>query len=168
LRYDLVEAANSVRQHCPEYGQYYAAKKAETPRHAHKRALVLTARKLVRLIDALLRTQARYQPPAERQLRTGTAPHAARPRPPRRYKRASAVEEAAVRAPARGGSAVGGLPVPCLLPGPPAGRCGGVRQGERCDHPRPRRAQTRGRGPASGHAGAPPRPTGSTVQPERA
>ena len=91
LRYYLVEAANSVRQHCPEYRQYYAAKAAETPRHAHKRALVLTARKLVRLIDALLRTQTRYQTPAERQLRVGTEPHAARPRPPRRYKRASAV-----------------------------------------------------------------------------
>lgn len=94
LRYYLVEAANSVRQHCPEYGQYYAAKAAQTPRHAHKRALVLTARKLVRLIDALLRTGTRYQTPAERQGRAGdttTAPHAARPRPPRRYKRAAAI-----------------------------------------------------------------------------
>ncbi len=80
-----------MRQHCPEYGQYYAAKAAETPRHAHKRALVLTARKLVRLIDALLRTGARYQTPAERQARAGTLPHAAHPRPPRRYKRARAI-----------------------------------------------------------------------------
>ncbi len=94
LRYYLVEAANSVRQHCPEYGQYYAAKAAQTPRHAHKRALVLTARKLVRLIDALLRSGTRYQTPVERQGRIGdttTAPHAARPRPPRRYKRAATV-----------------------------------------------------------------------------
>lgn len=91
LRYYLIEAANSVRLHCPEYGQYYAAKAGETPRHAHKRALVLTARKLVRLIDALLRTQSRYQTPAERQVRANTAPHSARPRPSRRYKRASAI-----------------------------------------------------------------------------
>lgn len=92
LRYYLIEAANSVRHHCPEYGQYYAAKAAATPRHAHKRALVLTARKLVRLIDALLRSGMAYQPPAERQLRAGSVPQAARPRPPRRYTRARAVE----------------------------------------------------------------------------
>jgi transposase len=92
LRYYLVEAANSVRTHCPEYGQYYAAKFAETTRHAHKRALVLTARKLVRLIDVLLREGRIYQTPAERQQRTdGTAPHAARPQPQRRSKRAQAV-----------------------------------------------------------------------------
>jgi transposase len=92
LRYYLVEAANSVRSHCEEYGQYYAAKFAETTRHAHKRALVLTARKLVRLIDVLLREGRIYQTPAERQQRTdGTAPHAARPQPQRRSKRAQAV-----------------------------------------------------------------------------
>src|SRR6266496_4374188 len=92
LRYYLVEAANSVRTHCPEYTRYYAAKYAETPRHAHKRALVLTARKLVRLIDVLLREGRIYQTPAARQQRTdGTAPHAARPQPQRRSKRAQAV-----------------------------------------------------------------------------
>ena len=92
LRYYLVEAANSVRTHCEEYRQYYAAKAAETTRHAHKRALVLTARKLVRLIDVLLREGRIYQPPAERQQRTdGSAPHAARPQPQRRSKRAEAV-----------------------------------------------------------------------------
>jgi len=92
LRYYLVEAANSVRIHCPEYGQYYATKYAETTRHAHKRALVLTARKLVRLIDVLLRDGRIYQSPAQRQQRTdGTSPHAARPQPQRRSKRAEAV-----------------------------------------------------------------------------
>jgi len=92
LRYYLVEAANSVRTHCAEYGQYYATKYAETTRHAHKRALVLTARKLVRLIDVLLREGRIYQSPAERQQRTdGTTPHAARPQPQRRSKRAEAV-----------------------------------------------------------------------------
>ena len=92
LRYYLVEAANSVRTHCEEYRQYYAAKAAETTRHAHKRALVLTARKLVRLIDVLLREGRIYQTPTERQQRRdGTAPHAARPQPQRRSKRAEAV-----------------------------------------------------------------------------
>jgi Transposase IS116/IS110/IS902 family/Transposase len=92
LRYYLVEAANSVRTHCPEYGQYYAAKYAETTRHAHKRALVLTARKLVRLLEVLLREGRIYQTPAERAQRPArTVPHAARPQPQRRSKRAQAV-----------------------------------------------------------------------------
>jgi transposase len=69
LRYYLVEAANSVRLHCPEYTAYYRAKYAQTPKHAHKRALVLTARKLVRLIDALLRTDSVYRPPEHRKTR---------------------------------------------------------------------------------------------------
>ena len=93
LRYYLVEAANSVRLHCPEYAQYYAAKYAETPKHAHQRALVLTARKLVRLIDVLLRDGKRYLPPEERVARQGaTMPHHVRPAPQRRRKRAVAVE----------------------------------------------------------------------------
>jgi transposase len=93
LRYYLVEAANSVRQHCPEYGRYYAAKYAETPKHAHQRALVLTARKLVRLIDVLLREGKRYLAPQERQARApATPPHASRPARQRRSKRAPAIE----------------------------------------------------------------------------
>jgi len=93
LRYYLVEAANSVRLHCPEYGRYYAAKYAQTPKHAHQRALVLTARKLVRLIDALLREGKRYLAPAERALRCeSTPPQQARPGRMRRNKRVGAVE----------------------------------------------------------------------------
>lgn len=92
LRYYLVEAANSVRMHCAEYRQYYMSKIAETTRHAHKRALVLTARKLVRLINVMLRDGRIYQPPPDRQPRTdGTTPHAARPQPQRRSKRMRAV-----------------------------------------------------------------------------
>ncbi|MFL5805258.1 MAG: IS110 family transposase [Roseiflexaceae bacterium] len=92
LRYYLVEAANSVRIHCPEYAQYYASKVAETTRHAHKRALVLTARKLVRLIDVLLREGRIYQTPEQRGQRPDhMAPHTARPGPQRRSKRAPAV-----------------------------------------------------------------------------
>jgi len=93
LRYYLVEAANSVRQHCPEYTQYYAAKYAETPKHAHQRALVLTARKLVRLIDVLLREGKRYLAPTERPARgEATPPHHARPARQRRNKPALAVD----------------------------------------------------------------------------
>jgi transposase len=93
LRYYLIEAANSVRLHCPEYAQYYAAKYAETPKHAHQRALVLTARKLVRLIDVLLREGKRYLAPTERPTRPATTfPHHARPGRQRRHKRAAAIE----------------------------------------------------------------------------
>jgi transposase len=93
LRYYLVEAANSVRQHCPDYGRYYSAKYAETPKHAHQRALVLTARKLVRLIDVLLREGKRYMAPQERVGRSETtAPHTTRPARQRRSKQAPAIE----------------------------------------------------------------------------
>jgi len=93
LRYYLVEAAKCVRLHCPEYAHYSAAKYAETPKHAHQRALVLTARKLVRLLDVLLRDGKRYLPPVERAVHQGsTRPQHARPAPQRRRKRAAAVE----------------------------------------------------------------------------
>ena len=62
LRYYLVEAADSLRRHNHEYRAYYKKKYAEVTEHQHKRALVLTARKLVRLVDALLRTNRLYQP----------------------------------------------------------------------------------------------------------
>ncbi len=62
LRYYLIEAANSVRLREPEFGNYYRKKYNEVPKHQHKRALVLTARKLVRLVDALLRNDQLYTP----------------------------------------------------------------------------------------------------------
>lgn len=62
LRYYLVEAANSVRRHVPDYQTYYVKKHSEVPKHQHKRALVLTARKLVRLVDALLRSHQLFTP----------------------------------------------------------------------------------------------------------
>ena len=62
LRYYLVEAANSVKRHDAEFQHYYQKKFAEVPKHQHKRALVLTARKLVRLVDALLRNDQIYTP----------------------------------------------------------------------------------------------------------
>jgi hypothetical protein len=61
LRYYLCEAANSVRMHDASYAAYYAKKCAEVPKHKHKRAVTLTARKLVRLIVRLLTTNQPYQ-----------------------------------------------------------------------------------------------------------
>jgi hypothetical protein len=53
----------------------------------------LTARKLVRLIDVLLREGKRSMPPAERPNHQGAStPHHARPARQRRRKQAAAVE----------------------------------------------------------------------------
>lgn len=60
LRYYLVEAANSVRIREPIYKAYYHKKYDEVPKFKHKRALALTARKLVRMVDALLRNHQFY------------------------------------------------------------------------------------------------------------
>ena len=60
LRYYLIEAANSVRRHVPEYGRFYDLKYKEVKRHQHKRAIVLTARKLVRLVFRLLKDNCLY------------------------------------------------------------------------------------------------------------
>jgi transposase len=60
LRYYLCEAVATLRMHNAVYRAYYDRKCKETPTHAHKRATVLTARKLVRLVDALLRTHQPY------------------------------------------------------------------------------------------------------------
>jgi len=62
LRYYLVEAANSLRVRNEEYRRYYLKKYHESSTHKHKRALVLTARKLVRLVYALLSKGEIYQP----------------------------------------------------------------------------------------------------------
>lgn len=61
LRYYLIEAADKVRMHDPVFAEYYAKKKAEPKQYAHKRALALTARKLVRLVYHLLKTNQLYQ-----------------------------------------------------------------------------------------------------------
>jgi len=62
LRYYLVEAANSLRVHNEEYKAYYQVKYKEVTKHQHKRALVLTARKFVRLVFALLSKGQLYTP----------------------------------------------------------------------------------------------------------
>jgi transposase len=61
LKYYFIEAANSVRVHDPVFAEYYARKVAEPKVYAEKRALALTARKLVRLVDCLLRTNRLYE-----------------------------------------------------------------------------------------------------------
>jgi len=43
-----------MRQHIPEYADYYSRKYAESTEHHHKRSLVMTARKSVGLVVGLL------------------------------------------------------------------------------------------------------------------
>lgn len=69
LRYYLIEGADRMRQWDTEYQAYYWRKYREVPNHQHKRALVLTARKLVRLVHALLTSNqpdARHTTPMQR------------------------------------------------------------------------------------------------------
>jgi transposase len=54
LRYWLVQAAHTLQRYQSDYRAYYWRKFYEVRTHQHKRALVLTARKAVRLIFALL------------------------------------------------------------------------------------------------------------------
>lgn len=61
LRYYLVEAANSLRLHNSEYAEFYHKKHKEVTKHRHKRALVLTARKFIRLVFSLLNKGQIYQ-----------------------------------------------------------------------------------------------------------
>jgi len=61
LRYYLIEAANALRVHNAEYKAYYETKFQEVTIHQHKRALALTARKLVRLVFALLKKGQLYR-----------------------------------------------------------------------------------------------------------
>lgn len=63
LRYYLLEAANSVRRCDFEFRRYYDLKFKEVNRFQHKRALALTARKLVRLVFRLLKDNRLYIPP---------------------------------------------------------------------------------------------------------
>ncbi len=65
LRYYLCEAANALRRCDPEFKRFYDLKYKEVTKHNHKRALALTARKLVRLVYTLLKTNRLYIPPEE-------------------------------------------------------------------------------------------------------
>ncbi|MVB11388.1 IS110 family transposase ISBth166 [Caprobacter fermentans] len=65
LRYYLLEAANSMRRCDSEFRRYYDLKFKEVNKFQHKRALALTARKLVRLVFRLLKVNRLYIPPEE-------------------------------------------------------------------------------------------------------
>jgi transposase len=62
LRYYFCEAVLSVQRRDPEYAAFYQKKYAEARKHRHKCAMVLTARKLVRLVVHLLATNQPFQP----------------------------------------------------------------------------------------------------------
>lgn len=62
LKYYLLEAANKVRMHDAGFAEYYRVKFREVHKHQHKRALALTARKLVRLVYSLLSSNRLYTP----------------------------------------------------------------------------------------------------------
>jgi hypothetical protein len=66
LRQAFLTAAQSLINHNDEYKAYYQRKLSETPRHAHKRAVSLTARKFVRLVYAMLTNNQLYMTPEER------------------------------------------------------------------------------------------------------
>jgi hypothetical protein len=66
LRYYLIQAADRMRKHAPEYAQFYARKYRESSKHHHKRALVMTARKSVGLIVGLLHRDEPYRSKEER------------------------------------------------------------------------------------------------------
>ena len=62
-RYYFILGANTLRMFNLEFKAYYWRKYQEVPKHQHKRALVLTARKLVRLVHALLTKNVPYVRP---------------------------------------------------------------------------------------------------------
>ena len=63
LRYYFILGAEQLRKHNLEYQAYYWRKYQEVSKYQHKRALVLTARKLVRLVHALLTKNEPYVRP---------------------------------------------------------------------------------------------------------
>ena len=62
LKYYLCEAAFSLVRCDKEYNDFYRLKYKEVNRYQHKRALALTARKLVRLVFRLLKDNRLYRP----------------------------------------------------------------------------------------------------------
>ncbi len=60
LRYYFILGADQLRRHNLEYQAYYWRKYQQVSKYQHKRALVLTARKLVRLVHALLTKNQSY------------------------------------------------------------------------------------------------------------
>ena len=62
LRYYFIQAADQLRKYLPEYAAFYHRKFKESKTHHHKRALILTSRKVVRLVFALLHDNKLYSP----------------------------------------------------------------------------------------------------------
>jgi transposase len=62
LKFYLCEAANSLVRCDTEYKRFYSLKYKEVNKYQHKRALALTARKLVRLVFRLLKDNRLYKP----------------------------------------------------------------------------------------------------------
>jgi transposase len=62
LKYYLCEAANALVRCDTEYRRFYDLKYREVNKYQHKRALALTARKLVRLVFRLLKDNRLYTP----------------------------------------------------------------------------------------------------------
>lgn len=62
-RYYFILGADQLRRHNLEYKAYFLRKYNEVSKYQHKRALVLTARKLVRLVHALLTKNVPYVRP---------------------------------------------------------------------------------------------------------
>lgn len=61
LRYYLIEATDSMRKRNSDYQDFFNLKLKEVNKYARKRALALTARKFVRLVYALLKTNRLYK-----------------------------------------------------------------------------------------------------------
>ena len=61
LRYYIIEAAQMAVVHNPVYTEYYHKKYSEVKTHQHTRAIVLTARKLIRLIYGLMSKNQLYK-----------------------------------------------------------------------------------------------------------
>lgn len=62
LRYYFCLAATAMTMHNDRFNEFYSRKYSEASSHKHKRALVLTARKVVKLVFALLRDNKLYIP----------------------------------------------------------------------------------------------------------
>ena len=62
-RYYFIQGADKARQYAMEYKAFYWRKYNEVSKYQHRRALVLTARKLVRLVHALLTKNEPYVRP---------------------------------------------------------------------------------------------------------
>ena len=61
LRYYIIEAAQHVVWHVQEYNNFYTKKLNEVSKHKEARARVLTARKLIKLIYALMSNRSLYK-----------------------------------------------------------------------------------------------------------